>query len=101
MRGDADGHPPGEPAGPGDGWFKKAVAQTRHDWKSTRRRLDGDRDGRVARAEFAGSDADFQRLDRDRDGSLGERDFDFSAHALTPSPGRSCSTPRIATATAG
>jgi hypothetical protein len=77
----------GSQLGPGDGWFKKAVAQTRYDWKSTRQRLDRDGDGRIARAEFAGSDAEFQRLDRDHDGSLGERDFDFSAHALVPSPG--------------
>jgi hypothetical protein len=77
----------GSQLGPGDGWFKKAVAQTRYDWKSARQQLDRDHDGRVARVEFAGSDADFQRLDRDHDGSLGKPDFDFSAHALTPSPG--------------
>ncbi len=77
----------GSQLGPGDGWFKKAVAQTRYDWKSTQQRLDRDRDGRVSRAEFAGSDADFRRLDRDRDGSIGAPDFDFSAHALVPSPG--------------
>jgi hypothetical protein len=77
----------GSQLGPGDGWFKKAVAQTRYDWKSTRQRLDRDGDGGIARAEFAGSEADFARLDRDHDGSLSERDFNFSAHALTPSPG--------------
>ena len=77
----------GRQLGPGDGWFKTAVAQTRFDWDATRRRLDRDGDGRIARAEFAGSDADFERLDRDRDGSLGAPDFDFSAHALVPSPG--------------
>ena len=77
----------GSHLGPGEGWFKKAVAQTRYDWKSARQWLDRDHDGRVARVEFAGSDADFQRLDRDRDASLGAPDFDFSAHALTPSPG--------------
>ena len=77
----------GSQLGPGDGWFKKAVAQTRFDWKGTRQRLDRDNDGRVDRAEFPGSDAEFRRLDRDHDGSIGERDFDFSAHALVPSPG--------------
>ncbi|HLH27271.1 MAG TPA: deiodinase family protein, partial [Acidimicrobiales bacterium] len=48
---------------------------------------DRDHDGRIQREEFPGADADFARLDRDRDGSLTGRDFDFSAHALTPSPG--------------
>jgi Iodothyronine deiodinase/EF hand len=77
----------GSQLGPGEGWFKKAVAQTRFDWNSMRKRLDRDHDGRIDRGEFNASDADFARLDRDRDGALGERDFDFSAHALTPSPG--------------
>jgi Ca2+-binding EF-hand superfamily protein len=77
----------GSQLGPGDGWFKKAVAQTRYDWADARRRLDRDRDGRIDRREFPGADADFARLDRDRDGALTGRDFDFSAHALTPSPG--------------
>ena len=73
----------GSQLGPGDGWFKKAVAQTRYDWADARRRLDRDRDGRIERGEFPGADADFARLDRDRDGVLTARDFDFSAHALT------------------
>ena len=30
----------GSQLGPGDGWFKKAVAQTRYDWNTTRQRLD-------------------------------------------------------------
>ncbi len=77
----------GSQLGPGDGWFKKAVAQTRYDWADARRRLDGNRDGRIDRGEFPGADADFARLDRDRDGALTLRDFDFSANALTPSPG--------------
>jgi hypothetical protein len=77
----------GSQLGPGEGWFKKAVAQTRYDWANARRRLDRDHDGRIERGEFPGADADFARLDRDRDGALRERDFDFSAHALTPSPG--------------
>jgi hypothetical protein len=77
----------GSQLGPGEGWFKKAVAQTRYDWADARRRLDRNRDGRVDRGEFPGADADFARLDRDRDGVLTGRDFDFSAHALTPSPG--------------
>src|SRR5262249_57050551 len=44
-------------------------------------------DGRISRRGLAGYAADFARLDRDCDGSLGERHFDFSAHALAPSPG--------------
>jgi hypothetical protein len=76
-----------EPMGPEFGWFRTAKAQTRFDWDATRRRLDLNRDGRIARQEFAGSDADFARLDRDRDGELTPPDFDFSDSALAPSPG--------------
>ena len=54
---------------------------------STRKRYDRDGDGRIARAEFPGGDADFARLDRDHDKSLTAADFDFSASALAPSPG--------------
>ena len=57
----------GSQLGPEDGWFPKAVARTRFGWDATRDRLDRDGDGRVARAEFPGTDADFARLDRDRD----------------------------------
>lgn len=77
----------GSQLGPNDGWFRRAVAQTRFDWKAARKRYDRDGDGRVVRAEFPGSDADFARLDRDRDRALTEADFDFSPHALTMSPG--------------
>ena len=54
---------------------------------STRKRFDRDGDGRIARKEFPGPDADFARLDRDHDGALTAADFDFSAQPLTPSPG--------------
>ena len=77
----------GSQLGPGDGWFRKAVAQTRFGWDATRSALDKDGDGSISKAEFGGSDADFARLDRDRDGLLTAPDFDFSPHALTPSPG--------------
>jgi thiol-disulfide isomerase/thioredoxin len=77
----------GSQLGPTDGWFKTAVTQTRYGWNETRKRLDRDVDGRIARREFSGCDFDFARLDRDHDGALSERDFDFSAHALAPSPG--------------
>lgn len=77
----------GDRIGGGDGWFRKAVAQTRFDWMSVRAMLDKDNDGSVSRAEFPGSDADFARVDRDRNGSLNEPDFDFASRASVPSPG--------------
>ena len=72
----------GSQLGPRDGWFRMAVAHTRHGWDDARKRLDRDGDGRIARAEFPGNDEDYGRLDRDGDGSLGPADFDWSAHAL-------------------
>jgi thiol-disulfide isomerase/thioredoxin len=77
----------GSQLGPGEGWFKKAVSQTRFTWDATRKNLDKDGDGSISKAEFAGKPADFATLDRDRDGFLTAPDFDFSPHALTPSPG--------------
>jgi hypothetical protein len=77
----------GSQLGPGEGWFKKAVVQSRYGWPATYKRFDRDGDGRISREELAGSDADFTRLDRNHDGALSETDFDFSAHALSPSPG--------------
>jgi thiol-disulfide isomerase/thioredoxin len=77
----------GSQLGPNDGWFRRAVAQTRFGWDATRARYDRDGDGKVARDEFPGSDPDFSRLDRDHDHALTRDDFDFSPHALTPSPG--------------
>jgi len=77
----------GSQLGPTDGWFRRAVAQTRFSWEAARKRYDGDGDGRIARKEFPGTDADFARLDRDSDRALTKTDFDFSPHALTMSPG--------------
>ncbi len=74
----------GDRMGGNDGWFRKAVTQTRFDWKATRSALDKDGDGSIARAEFSGSDADFARLDRDRDGTLTAVDFDFTPQAAPP-----------------
>jgi len=76
-----------EPMGPKYGWFRTAVAQTRFDWESTRKRLDRDGNGRIERQEFPGGDADFARLDRDHDKALSAADFDFSPSSLAPSPG--------------
>ncbi|MBX6313494.1 MAG: EF-hand domain-containing protein [Isosphaeraceae bacterium] len=77
----------GSQLGPEDGWFRKAKAQTRFGWEATRSRYDRDGDGRIDREEFAGPEPDFARLDRDRDGAITAADFDWSAHALAPSPG--------------
>lgn len=77
----------GSQLGPQDGWFRRALAQTRFDWDSIRKRYDHNGDARVSREEFPGPVADFARLDRDEDKSLTQADFDFSAHALAPSPG--------------
>ncbi len=77
----------GSQLGPNDGWFRRAVAQKRYTWEAFASRFDKDHDGKVSRKEFSGQDPDFARLDRDRDGAATARDFDFSAHALAPSPG--------------
>jgi hypothetical protein len=77
----------GSQLGPNDGWFRRAVAQSRFGWDATRKRYDRDKDGKVARIEFPGSDVDFGRLDRDHDRALTPVDFDFSPHALAMSPG--------------
>jgi hypothetical protein len=77
----------GSQLGPNDGWFRRAVAQTRFTWDAARKKYDRDGDGKIARSEFQGSDADFARLDRNPDEALTREDFDFSAHALSPSPG--------------
>ena len=76
-----------EPMGPNFGWFRTAVTQTRFDWEATRKHFDRNGDGRVARPEFTGSDADFARIDRNHDGALTPPDFDFSGSSLAPSPG--------------
>jgi thiol-disulfide isomerase/thioredoxin len=69
------------------GWFRTAIAQTRFDWASSKKRYDRDGNGQIDRGEFPGSDADFARLDHDRNKALTSSDFDFSSSALAPSPG--------------
>ena len=76
-----------EAMGPNYGWFRTAVTQTRFGWDAARKRFDRDGDGRIARKEFPGRDADFARLDRDRDGALTQADFDFSTSYSPPPPG--------------
>jgi thiol-disulfide isomerase/thioredoxin len=70
----------GNAPAPDAGWYRKAVSQTRFDWKTVSGRFDRNHDGAIARDEFPGPDADFQRLDRDRDGRLTATDLDFSAN---------------------
>ena len=77
----------GSHLGPTDGWFRKAVTQTRFDLKAELARFDKDDDGRISPDEFTGRAGDFARLDRDHDGAITKADFDFSANALAPSPG--------------
>jgi hypothetical protein len=74
-------------SGPAEGWFRRAREQTRFDWEGVARKLDKDGDGRISREEFGGNDRDYARLDRDRDGAVTKADFDFSQHALAPTPG--------------
>ncbi len=77
----------GSHLGPNDGWFRTAVSQNKYNWPSTLKRYDANKNGEIERSEFPSSDVDFARLDRDHNGVLGWSDFDFSAHALTMSPG--------------
>ena len=76
-----------EPMSSTYGWFRTAVSQARFDWAASRKRYDRDGDGKVARGEFPGEDADFARLDRNHDKALTAADFDFSGSALSSSPG--------------
>jgi hypothetical protein len=77
----------GSQLGARDGWFPKAAAQTRHDWKTVAARYDRDGDGTIGRGEFPGSSNDFTRLDRDGDGGITANDLAWPDHALTSTPG--------------
>lgn len=72
---------------PGDGWFRIAVSQTRFDWKKVAARYDQNGDKLIARDEFPGSDADFQRLDRDHSGAVQEHDLNWSDPNMSRAPG--------------
>lgn len=78
----------GSQLGPGDGWFRKAQSQTLYNWAHVAPMFDANGDGTISRDEFPGTDDQFARLDRNQSRTLDPPDFDFSAHALTPSPGR-------------
>lgn len=77
----------GSRLGPGEGWFKKAVSQTRYSHDATCRAFDRDGDKQIARNEFPGGDEAFKRLDRNHNQFLDQQDWDWSAHALAPTPG--------------
>jgi hypothetical protein len=65
-----------EPIGPSFGWFHPG--EMRHGWAWLAARYDKDKDGAVARGEFSGPAALFDRLDRDRDGAIKPDDLDWS-----------------------
>jgi hypothetical protein len=66
----------GSDLGPNSGWFHPA--QSRYSWKWLASRFDANKDGKIERREFPGSDDLFNRLDRDHDGVLTPADFDWS-----------------------
>lgn len=77
----------GSQLGPSDGWFRRAVAQVRFTWDTTRKKYDRDGKGSISRDEFKGSDQDFARLDRNGDRILTAPDFDFSISYSMPNVG--------------
>lgn len=77
----------GSRLGPGEGWFARAGAQSRFDWKDVAKACDTDANGQITLEEFAGIEEDFARLDRDGDRVLTAGDFDWSEHSLSPTPG--------------
>src|SRR5947209_20494810 len=66
----------GSHMGPGEGWF--GPGRGRRGWNWLRERFDADRDNRISRREFPGSDELFRRLDRDGDGWITAADLDWS-----------------------
>jgi hypothetical protein len=72
--------------GMGQGWYHPS--QSRFDWKWLAGRLDADRDGQIARAEFRGPAGFFDRLDRDQDGVLTAADFDWWSKKALDKPGK-------------
>jgi len=62
---------------PVPGWY--GPGRSRYDWTWLAARFDANRDGAVARKEFLGPDATFQRLDRDRNGRVTADDLDWSS----------------------
>jgi len=77
----------GSRLGPGEGWFKKGVSQTRYSYEATCKTFDRDGDKQISKGEFPGDDESFLRLDRNRNQVLDQQDWDWSSHALAPTPG--------------
>jgi alkylhydroperoxidase family enzyme/thiol-disulfide isomerase/thioredoxin len=79
----------GSQLGPRDGWFRRAVAQTRFEGPALAAKYDKDGDFALGRGEFPGTSEDFARLDRDGNGVIRGDDIVWPEHALAPSPGSS------------
>jgi alkylhydroperoxidase family enzyme len=77
----------GSRLGPTDGWFRRAVAQTRFVGPVLAAKYDKDGDYALSRWEFPGTSEDFARLDRDGNGAIRGDDIVWPEHALAPSPG--------------
>lgn len=77
----------GSRLGPGEGWFKKAVSQTRFTYESTCKAFDRDGDKQISKGEFTGGEESFMRLDRNHNQVLDQQDWVWAEHALAPTPG--------------
>jgi EF-hand domain pair len=66
----------GSQMGPGEGWFH--AGESRYSWAWLRERYGIDKDGRITRHEFTGSEELFRRLDRNGDGAISADDLDWS-----------------------
>ncbi len=77
----------GSQLGPGEGWFAKAVPQTRYGWDYVCKAYDADDDKTVSADEFSGTENAFARIDRNGDHVLTDADFDWSHHSLERTPG--------------
>lgn len=64
------------PNGPPGGWYHPSIL--RYDWAWLAQRCDRNHDGAIVRAEFTGPAEAWDRLDRDRDGTIAVADFDWS-----------------------
>lgn len=77
----------GSRLGPGEGWFRLALSQTRFDWDYVCRSYDKNENSDVTPEEFSGTQDDFVRLDLNGDRVLTPADFDWREHSLTRTPG--------------
>lgn len=77
----------GSRLGPGEGWFKTAVSQTRFRWDYVAARYDGNNDAVITPEEFGDAPDEFARVDRDGDGKLTEDDFRSETNSLSPTQG--------------